>query len=146
MALDKCPGVRPIGVGKTLRRIAGKTVCTLTRCDLEDIYGTSQLCGGVCSGIKGAIHTVCDLFNEHQEEGWGVLLIDASNAFNNINRQAVLWNFRVLWPTCSLFLFNTYRAGPCSLLSMLMSYCIVEIRSLKGTHFPCIYMLWSLCL
>ena len=109
VALDKCPGVRPIGIGETLRRIAGKTVCMLARCDLEDIYGTSQLCGGVRSGIDGAIHTVCDLFDEHQEEGWGVLLIDASNAFNNINRQAVLWNFHVLWPSCSLFLFNTYR-------------------------------------
>ena len=39
----------------------------------------------------------------------GVLLIDASNAFNTINRQAVLWNSRVLWPSCSLFLFNTHR-------------------------------------
>ena len=109
VALDKCPGVRPIGVGKTLRRIAGKTVCMLTRCDLEDIGGTSQLCGGVHSSIEGAIHTVRDLFDEDQEEGWGVLLIDASNAFNSINRQAVLWNSRVLWPSCSLFLFNTYR-------------------------------------
>ena len=48
------------------------------------------------SGIEGAIHTVRDLFNEHQEEGWGVLLIDPSNAFNSINRQGVLWNSRVL--------------------------------------------------
>ena len=60
------------------------------------------------SGIEGAIHTVRDLFNEHQEEGWGVLLIDSSNTFNSINRQGVLWNSRVLWPSFSLFLFNTY--------------------------------------
>ena len=108
VALDKCPEVRPIGVGETLR-ITGKTVCMLTRCDLEDICGISQLCSGVRSGIEGAIHTVRDLFDEHQEEGWGVLLIDASNTFNSINGQAVLWNSCVLWPSCSLFLFNTYR-------------------------------------
>ena len=108
MALNKCPGVRPIVVGETLRRIVGKTVCMLTRCDLEDICGTSQLCGGVRSGIEGAIHTACNLFDEHQDEGWGVLLIDDSNAFNSINHQSVLWNSRVLWPRCSLFLFNTY--------------------------------------
>ena len=38
VALDKCPGVRPIGVGETLRRTAGKTVCMLTRYDLEEVY------------------------------------------------------------------------------------------------------------
>ena len=52
------------------------------------------------------IHAVSDLFHEREKDGWGVLLIDA---FNTINRQAVLWNSHVLWPSCSLFLFNTYR-------------------------------------
>ena len=36
-------------------------------------------------------------------------MIDASNAFNRINHQAVLWNTRILWPSCSAFIFNTYR-------------------------------------
>ena len=146
VALDKCPGVRPVDVGETLRRIASKSVCMLTRCDLEDICSTSQLCGGVRSGIEGTINTVHDLFDEHQEEGWGVLLIDASNAFNSINHQAVLWNSCVLWPSCSLFLFNTYRGWARSLLLMLIRYCTVERGSLKGIHFPCLCMQWPLCL
>ena len=50
VALDKCPGVRQIGVGETLRRIIGKTVRSVTRCNLEDVCGNSQLCGGVRSG------------------------------------------------------------------------------------------------
>ena len=68
----------------------------LTRYDLEEICNTSQLCGGVRAGIEGAIDAVSDLFQEREKDGWGVLLIDASNAFNTINRQAVLWNSRVL--------------------------------------------------
>lgn len=36
-------------------------------------------------------------------------MIDASNAFNSINPQAVLWNTRIIWPTCSIFIFNTYK-------------------------------------
>ena len=60
-------------------------------------------------GIEAAVHTIFDLVNKHNDDGWCVLLIDASNAFNSINRRPVIWNSHVLWPNCSLFLFNCYR-------------------------------------
>ena len=108
VALDKCPGVRRIGVRGNSKEDYRQD-CSVTRCDLEDVCGTSQLCGGVRSGIEGDVHTIFDLVNEHNDDGWSVFLIDASNAFNSINRRAALWNSRVLWPNCSLFLFNCYR-------------------------------------
>ena len=66
------------------------------------------MCSGLCSGLEGSIHAVRELLDEHCNLGWGLLLVDATNVFNSVNRLAVLWNARVLWPRCSTYLFNTY--------------------------------------
>ena len=82
IVLDKCPGVHPIGIGETLRCVVGKAVCYATRVDVELACGSDQLCGGVRSGIEGAIHAMTNLFLQHgATSGWGVLLVDASNVF-----------------------------------------------------------------
>ena len=51
--------------------------------------------------IQGAIHAVSQLFETQCEDGGGLLLVDADNAFNSIKRSAGLWNARVLWALCS---------------------------------------------
>ena len=56
-----------------------------------------QLCCGVQSGIEGVIHAMTSLFSQLAVfSGWGLLLIDASNAFNGLNLAALLWNVCVL--------------------------------------------------
>ena len=57
----------------------------------------------------GAIHSFGSIFESKPHEGYGVLMVDAKNAFNSVNRAVSLLNARVLWPRCSRFLFNTYR-------------------------------------
>ena len=108
IALDKSPSVRPIGIGESLRRLIGKVIYFLTRDDAEAMCGVSQLCAGLRCGAEGAIHVAGDLF-EAGGDSHGMLVMDAENAFNSINRAALLWNIRILWPHASRFVFNTYR-------------------------------------
>ena len=107
IALDKNPGVRPIGIGETPRRIIAKAVLTVTRGDIQDTAGSVQLCAGQIAGVEAAVHAVQECFQQDGTEA--VLLVDASNAFNSLNRNAALHNNRSLCPSISTMLINTYR-------------------------------------
>ena len=38
IALDKCPGICPVGVGETIRWVVGKAVCMATCIEIEDLH------------------------------------------------------------------------------------------------------------
>ena len=73
---------------------------------MEEICEVSQLCADLKCGIEGAIHAANDLFDSND---YGMLVVDACNAFNNVNWLSFLWNVQVLWPRVSCFVLNTYR-------------------------------------
>ena len=104
IALNKNPGVRPIGICETSRRIVAKAVLSVTCQDILQAAGSLQLCAGQVAGIDAAIHTMSHLFNDDASEA--VLLVDANNAFNLL---AALQNIRHLCPSISTILINTYR-------------------------------------
>ena len=88
VVLDKSPGIRPIGICEVARRIIAKTILTVTSGDIQDAAGSLQLCAGQKAGAEAAVHAMNQAFNNPDCEA--VLLVDASNAFNELNRQAWL--------------------------------------------------------
>ena len=100
-------GIRPIGVGETLRRIIAKAVTRTLTLDIQQASGSLQTCCGIDSGIEAAVHAMRKVFEEDRSEA--MLLVDASNAFNALNREVALNNIKALCPTFHQFLKNCYQ-------------------------------------
>ncbi len=106
MSLD-CPGQESRCTTYRYRRNPKKDYrqgLSIIRGDIQDAVGSLQLCAGQFSGIEAAVHAVREGFQ--QEDTEAVLLVDATNAFNSLNRQVALRNIRRI---CSTILINTYR-------------------------------------
>lgn len=107
IALNKNPGVRPIGVGETPRRIIGKAILKVIKPDILKATGNLQLCAGQEAGVEAAVHAVRILFQDESTDA--ALLVDASNAFNRLNRQVALRNFPTICPALATIATNLYR-------------------------------------
>ena len=68
--------------------------------------GSLQVCTGQEAGLEAAIHAVEKIFKEESAEA--VLLVDAENVFNSINRRVFLHNISILCPAISTFVTNCY--------------------------------------
>ena len=100
-------GVRPVGIGETLRRIIGKSVAKVTGNDIQLAGGTLQTCTGVKAGVEAAIHAMSRTWDG--EECEAVILVDAENAFNSLNREAALHNIGRICPSLHRFVQNSYQ-------------------------------------
>ena len=79
VALDKNPGVRPIGVCEVARRIISKAILFAIKGDIQEAAGSRQMCSGQIAGIEAAVHSVRHLLANDKVEA--ILLVDAINAF-----------------------------------------------------------------
>ena len=105
--LDKNPGVRPIGVGEVLRRIIGRTILRCVENDLKLLGKHLQLCLGQKCGIEHAIHSLRKQFETPETQS--ILLNDAKNAFNSLNRDLALRNIKKLCPSIITAIRNSYK-------------------------------------
>ena len=104
--LDKSPGITPIGVGEVLRRIIGKTILRVLKSAILNVTGYQQLCAGLKSGCKVAVHAVVDIFEEYTTHGF--IQRDASNASNSINQTLLIHNVQILHPEIATYINNCY--------------------------------------
>ena len=58
VAMDKRPGVRPVGIGEMLHRDLAKLVMRASRDQVKTACGNLQLCAGLKAGIEGVTHAV----------------------------------------------------------------------------------------
>ena len=81
------------------------------------------------------------LYSDHSDDRWDFLLMDATNGFNSVNRAAVLRNSRVLWPSCSRFLFNTYKGYAFLLLKSSQEILLSKEGVTQGDSLSMMFML-----
>ena len=122
--LDKNRGLGPIGVGEVLRRIVGKVIVYTLQDDIITSVGPLQVYAGQESGSEVAAHATHKMYKEEHTEA--VLLADAANAFNSVNRKVFLHN--VVCPSISIFIENSY-----TLPSRLFIIRGTRIKSSEGT-------------
>ena len=104
ITLDKKTGLRPISVGKVLRRIAGKVIMLIFKKNITDAAGPLQLSAGQEAGAEAVIHAMQDIFANEDTEA--VLLIDAQNAFYSINLKVMLHNLNFICPIITTYITN----------------------------------------
>eukprot|EP00957_Ditylum_brightwellii_P199900 15239000-Ditylum_brightwellii.AAC.1 len=132
--LDKCPSTCPVRIGGILLPLVGKSLLFVSREEVEAACGADQLCSGVQARIEERIHAMGLLWEEFgEEEGWGILLMDAWNAFNKLNHKVMLWHVCHYWPSRCRYAFSIYQHWKVSVLWCADEVVFSKEGSLKVT-------------
>ena len=83
-------GVRPIAIGNTIRRLAGKVAMTKVKEKCPALLHPNQLGVALPGGAEIGVHTLRQYVNHSHSEDKLVAKIDFRNAFNTIRRDRLL--------------------------------------------------------
>ena len=93
---------------------------------IQEAAGPLQTATGLKNGVEAAIHAMREIF--HQDNNDAVILVDARNAFNSLNRKVALHNIQIICPSISIIMINAYK-NP----SRLILFGADDILSEEGT-------------
>ena len=94
-------------MGEVFRRIICKSIVRVIEHDVVCATAPNQICVGVPSACEAAVHAMDRMFRRSSVRGF--LFIDASNAFNALNRSAALHNIPRLCLAMAQVFANTYN-------------------------------------
>ena len=77
-------------------KVVEKTLAWTTYDDIVNTAGPLEASGGLTEGAETAIHAIKEIYQQDSIEG--VILVDASNAFNPMNQQTALRNIQYICP------------------------------------------------
>ena len=77
------------------------------RSDIQESVGGLQTCAGQKAGIEAAIHAMREIYERDECEA--MILVDATNAFNSLNRATALRNVKIICPEIAQYLQNSYQ-------------------------------------
>ena len=99
-------------VGEVLRRLVSKCLATLVRLPARSLLAPLQLGVSVRGGCEAIVHATSHLTSSLPDEQCWTLLLDFSNAFNNISREAMFVEFRRRLPGLSACMESCYSCQP----------------------------------
>ena len=94
--------------------------------DIKKAAGCLQLCAGQEARCEAATHAMHRIFESIETEV--ILMVDAENAFNSINRKVLLHNIKYLCPVIATYIYNCYAIS-----ARLFIIGGKKLRSHKGT-------------
>lgn len=108
----KSGGHHPIAVGKVLRRLVSKCLAFHSRDTILSLITPLQLGVGVRGGCEAIVHAVSRLTTSLPDNQCWTLMLDFTNAFNSISRQAMFVEFRHHLPGLSAWMEMCYSCRP----------------------------------
>ncbi|GJR17450.1 putative reverse transcriptase domain-containing protein [Tanacetum coccineum] len=102
-------GIRPIAVGTIWRRLVSKVAMKGVGKEMSKYLSDFQFGVGVSGGAEAILHSVNRVLSEYHNDGsLAMLTVDFSNAFNLVDRSALLHEVRVKCPSISLWVDFLY--------------------------------------
>ena len=151
--------IRPLLVGEVEERLGSKVIMHKTGGEATKTCGAQQVCSGVKGGAEALVHATervheagsrdlqtseagIDGENEDiaddSDDPWCTMLMDASNAFNEMNRKQGLLRIRRDWPSAAMYIFNCYRGAiPIVLRSKESARLTTWLQGEEGTSQGC---------